>query len=62
MGSLTIWHWLILLSIFSLYFLPTFIAFTNKRKNKVAISALNILLGWTLLGWVASLVWALMKD
>jgi len=62
MGSFSIWHWIIVLIIFGLYFLPTYIAFGSNRKNKIAIAALNILLGWTFLGWVASLVWALKKD
>lgn len=44
------------------YFLPTVIAISNNRKNKVAISVLNILLGWTFIGWVIALVWSLMKD
>ncbi len=37
------------------YFLPTLMA----RDNKPAIFALNLLLGWTFVGWVAALVWAL---
>ena len=44
------------------YFLPTIIAFANKKSNSVAIGALNFFLGWTLLGWVVSLVWSLSKD
>ena len=41
------------------YLLPTSIAASRRHPNTMAIAALNILLGWTLLGWVASLVWAL---
>lgn len=44
------------------YFLPSLIAFLRKRTNLAAIFALNLLLGWTLIGWVVSLVWALSKD
>jgi Superinfection immunity protein len=40
-----------------IYFIPAFMA--NGRKNGSAIFALNLLLGWTLLGWVGALVWAL---
>lgn len=43
-----------------LYFLPTIIG--RQKKNSNAIFALNLLLGWTLIGWVVSLVWALTKD
>ena len=45
-----------------LYFLPTVIAFSNSRKNRVAIFVLNLFLGWTFFGWVGALVWAFMKD
>jgi ABC-type sugar transport system permease subunit len=48
-----------LLSLF--YFLPFAIAFNKKRANAGAIFALNFFLGWTLIGWVLALVWAL-KD
>jgi hypothetical protein len=48
-----------ILSLF--YFLPFAIAFYKKRVNTGAIFALNLFLGWTLIGWVISLVWAL-KD
>ena len=46
------------LSIF-FYFLPAFIAFRRKHHNRFAILALNLLLGWTFLVWVAALVWSL---
>ena len=42
-----------------LYFLPTLIASSRKRQNKEAIAVLNLLLGWTVLGWIASLIWAI---
>jgi hypothetical protein len=52
----------ILITLFSLfYFLPFAIAFNKKRANAGAIFALNLFLGWTLIGWVLALVWAL-KD
>lgn len=44
----------------AVYFLPTFIGF--RKQNGGAIFALNLLLGWTVLGWVAALVWAMTKD
>jgi formylglycine-generating enzyme required for sulfatase activity len=45
-----------------LYFLPSFIAGLNHKTNVWAIFAFNLLLGWTFIGWVVSLVWALTKD
>lgn len=41
-----------------LYFLPTWMAFRRGHRNRFAILILNILLGWTFLGWVGALVWA----
>ena len=43
---------------FLLYFMPTFIAGTRRHKNAAAIAVLNLLLGWTFIGWVAALVWS----
>ena len=42
-----------------LYFLPAIIAITRGHLSAGAIFALNLLLGWTLLGWIVSLVWSL---
>lgn len=44
----------------AVYFLPTMIGL--RKRNAGAIFALNLLLGWTLVGWVVSLVWALTKE
>lgn len=41
------------------YFIPSFIASNRKHKSKGGIIALNILMGWTFLGWVIALVWSL---
>jgi tetratricopeptide (TPR) repeat protein len=45
-----------------LYFLPTILSLILRRRNTLAIFAMNLLLGWTLVGWVVALVWALTKD
>lgn len=42
-----------------LYFMPTISAYRAKHHSKDAIFMLNLFLGWTLLGWVAALVWAM---
>ena len=44
------------------YFLPTIIGFARKKDNKISILLLNFFLGWSLIGWVAALVWATSKD
>ena len=42
------------------YFLPTIIGF--RKRNAGAIFVLNLLLGWTIVGWIVALVWALTQD
>jgi hypothetical protein len=42
------------------YFLPAFIAWQRDHHALLAIFILNLLLGWTFLGWVAALVWSAM--
>lgn len=44
------------------YLIPTLAAASEKHHNLRAIAALNILLGWTALGWIAALIWALTKP
>ncbi len=41
------------------YFLPTIVAGMRDHSSTGAIGALNLLLGWTFLGWVVALVWSL---
>lgn len=41
-----------------IYFLPTIVAFLNKKVNAVSIMLVNIFLGWTIIGWIVALVWA----
>ena len=43
----------------ALYFLPTIIAQRKKHRSLGGIFVLNLLLGWSLLGWIGALVWAL---
>ena len=44
----------------AIYFLPTLIGIS--KRNGCAIFVLNLLLGWTFVGWVIALVWSLTKD
>ena len=41
------------------YFLPSIVAAARKHRNTTAIFFLNLLLGWSVIGWVGALVWAL---
>lgn len=44
-----------------LYFLPFFIALLKKHKSSDTIFVLNLLLGWTGIGWIVLLIWAAIK-
>jgi hypothetical protein len=41
------------------YFLPTLVALLRAHRNASAIFVLNLLTGWTLLGWIVALVWSM---
>ncbi len=45
-----------------LYFVPTMFAFVREHPQKAAIFALNLLLGWTILGWAGAFVWACLST
>jgi len=47
---------------FVMYFLPTLIALVRDKKDKLSIFLLNFFLGWSVIGWVVALVWALKTD
>jgi hypothetical protein len=47
----------ILLS-FSTYLIPSAIAIYRNVDTRVALAAVNLLTGWTVIGWFAVLLWA----
>ena len=49
------------LGAFLLYILPSLIARKRDHKQETAIILLNLLLGWTLIGWIAALIWAVIN-
>jgi hypothetical protein len=54
---------LVLLIIMGLiYFIPSIIANNRNHRQFTAIFLLNLLLGWTFIGWVAALIWAVTND
>jgi hypothetical protein len=50
------------LIILPLHFLPTIIAIAGHRRNTLWIFVLNLFFGWTIIGWIVALVWALASD
>ena len=43
-------------------FLPTIIASVRRTKNFGWIFVFNFLLGWTIVGWIVALIWALRDE
>ena len=49
---------LMLLAVLLLYMLPTLIAYGREHPHRQDVVLLNILLGWTLIGWIGVFLWA----
>jgi hypothetical protein len=47
---------------FVMYFLPSILALARNKRDTTAIVLLNFFLGWTMIGWVVALVWAVKTD
>jgi hypothetical protein len=43
-----------------IYFIPALVG--QNKQNAGAILVLNLLLGWTLIGWVVALIWAMTAE
>jgi hypothetical protein len=43
----------------ALYFLPALVAGSRHLPERGAITVLNLFLGWTFIGWVIALLWAI---
>jgi hypothetical protein len=42
----------------AVYLLPAIICCVRNHRNFVAIILIDVLLGWTVAGWIAALIWA----
>lgn len=51
-----------LLFILLLYFLPTIIGLGRKHKRVISIFFMNLLFGWTLIGFILILIWSLSSE
>ncbi|PIP18695.1 MAG: superinfection immunity protein [Candidatus Omnitrophica bacterium CG08_land_8_20_14_0_20_41_16] len=61
MYNLSLLEIVLIVLIFSLYFLPFLIASLRQHKNILAIFLLNLALSWTFFGWIAALIWSVTK-
>ena len=53
---------MILFVVAIIYFLPALVAYQRHTRNRSQVTVLNILLGWTVLGWVIAYVMAYSPD
>ena len=44
------------------YFIPFFVAAGRKHRFSTAIGLINLLFGWTVIGWLAAIIWAVNRD
>ena len=44
------------------YFAPCLVASRRNHRNAMPIFILNLFLGWTFVGWVGALVWAMTDN
>lgn len=44
------------------YFAPWLVAVARRARRTPGIFVINLFLGWTLLGWVGALAWAVAAD
>lgn len=51
---------LIVIAGITIYFLPALIGW--KKKHSQGIILLNLFLGWTFLGWIGALIWAVTSE
>ena len=55
-------HFLLLpifLPVLALHFLPTIIAGVRHARNFGWILVINLLLSWTVIGWIVALIWSI---
>ena len=50
-------EWILLMIALPIYFLPSIIGYSKSDFKGILL--LNLFLGWTFLGWLGALIWAL---
>ncbi len=58
--------WIINIAIFGvgavIYLLPTLIALLRSHNKLALIAALNVFLGWLVIGWIGAIIWSFTSD
>lgn len=69
-GAFPFWRWFSMVALLPtlisacafFYLLPTFVASQRGHLSVLAIGLANFVFGWTFIGWIACLIWALTGD
>ena len=61
-GIFVVFILLLICLLLALIFLPTIVALRYDAKNKTWIFLVNFVAGWTGLGWLLALFWALLEQ
>lgn len=61
-GVPMLYMWLLMIVAIALYFMPSIVAGYRHHNSLFLILVLNILLGWTMLGWIFLIIWAFFGD
>lgn len=56
---MTIGGYIALIILGAIYFAPSLVAIGREHRNTAGIFVVNLALGWTFVGWIVALVWAL---
>jgi hypothetical protein len=62
MASHSLFEIVVLLAAVVIYFLPAMIADRRARHDLLTIALFNAVIGWTVLGWLLALYWALQPN
>lgn len=54
------WRWAFILM--TIYLAPTIISALEDRRNFFVVFAVNLCAGWTGIGWMLAMSWALLDD
>lgn len=49
---------ILMIGVMLLYFAPSYIAYTRNHKNGLPIFFVNLIFGFTLIGWLVAFIWA----
>lgn len=49
-----------LLIALAIYFIPTWVGYNHRNAGSIFV--LNLFFGWTFIGWIVALIWAVSND